>query len=119
MANISKSESKKLLKKVKSLQSRAKNAVGKMEDVVEEMTRTAEAGSAAFLTGVAQGKWGSTEVMGVPAELLVGAGTKAIAFAVGGNMAPHLHAFGQGALDGYLSGLGRGIGLEWKAAESE
>lgn len=114
MANITRSHLGKWQKRAAALQTRAKRVVEKSREVVHEVVRTTESGSAAFLFGMAQGRYGGMEVMGVPMELAAGVGLKGIAFFTGGDLAPHLHAFGQGALDAYLTTVGRGVGDAWK-----
>lgn len=111
---ISKASIGKWQKRAMSLQHRARRVMEKSREVVGEVVRTTEACSAAFLFGVAQGRYGGVEVVGVPVELATGVALKGFAFFAGGDMAPHLHAFGQGALDAYLTTMGRGVGEAWK-----
>lgn len=89
----------------------AQATLRKHEQVVSTVVNTAEVGAAAFLCGVAQGKWPGTGVWGVPVDLVAGLGLHVLAFAgIGGKYSSHLHAFGDGALASYLVTLGRDVG---------
>jgi hypothetical protein len=115
MLAISKSEVDKLygkataaIRKARAVQDRAKEAVSKV-------VTTSEVSAAAFLLGLSQGKWGSIVVIGVPVDLLAGLGLHLAGFAgVAGGQSSHLHAFGDGALASFFSGLGFKVGQSMK-----
>jgi len=100
----------------KNLKNRAQKALDKSHETVEHLVRTAEVSASAFALGMIQGKYGKQSViMGVPIDLGAGLGAHLAAImGIGGHMAPHLHAFGDGALACYLSTLGMATGLAWK-----
>ena len=100
----------------KNLKNRAQKALDKSHETVEHLVRTAEVATSAFALGVVQGKYGKESViMGVPIDLGAGlAAHLAAIMGIGGHMAPHLHAFGDGALACYLSTLGMATGLAWR-----
>jgi hypothetical protein len=87
----------------------------KGEKTVTALVRTAEVSGAAFALGVAQGKLGSVEILGVPADLAGGVALHAAGFfGLGGNKSGHLHSFADGCLATYFNNLGKGTGLSWK-----
>lgn len=87
----------------------------KGESTVNTIVRTAEVSGAAFALGLAQGKYGVIEVMGVPADLGAGAALHLAAFfGIAGKSSKHLHALADGAMASYFVNLGKGTGLAWK-----
>jgi len=99
--------------KQKALRARARlmSASKKADNVVEKMVHTAEVGSAAFLSGVVQGRTGGVEVLGVPLDLGLAAGLHVFGFmGLGGKMSSHLHGFGDGFLAAFLTQTGVGVG---------
>lgn len=99
--------------KEKALRAKArlKSAGRKADETVITLVHTAEVSSAAFVSGVVQGRTGGIEVLGVPLDLGLAASLHVLAFAgVGGKMADHLHGFGDGFLAAFLATTGRGVG---------
>lgn len=86
------------------------------EQVMETATRTAIVGTTSLALGVIQGKTGGVEILGLPLDLLIGAGAHAAGFMkLGGKNSAHLHNVGDGALALYAGTMGRAIGANWKA----
>ena len=113
---VSRSELMKAANRASALQARAKRVMEKAETIVSTVVGTVEVGTGAFVTGMITGKWGNLEVVGVPVELMAGAALHLGGFVLGDKpMASHLHRFGDGAVAGYLSSVGKGIGVAWKA----
>jgi len=111
---ISKTDMNQLVKRAQSLQSRAKTAMEKADQYVETGIRTAIVGMTAFGFGVAQGKWGGIELLGIPAELLTAVGGHIAAFAgVGGKATAMLHHVADGAFAAWTNNMGFGIGKSW------
>ena len=97
-------------------QSRMRNISAKADETVERLVHTAEVSSAAFISGVVQGRTGGVEIVGVPLDMGLAAGLHVLAFAgVGGKMSGHLHGFGDGFLAAFLATTGRGIGVAMAA----
>lgn len=97
------------------LQARAQTIANKGEKTIGTLVRTGEVSAAAFAAGMVQGKYGVVEVVGVPADLAVGAGLHLAGFlGLGGKMSSHLHSLGDGALAAYFVTLGKGTGLSMK-----
>lgn len=83
---------------------------------VETVVHTTEVSSAAFVAGVAQGRWGGIELLGIPLDLGLAVALHVGAFAgLAGKMSPHLHGFGDGFLGAFLTTVGRDVGREWAA----
>lgn len=99
------------------------NRIAKFKDhaakTTEKVVRSVEVGSAALVVGVLQGRAGSVEIMGVPAELAAGLALNLAGyFGVAGKHSDHLNNFGDGALAAYLVTVGKGVGTAWKAKGS-
>lgn len=94
---------------------RARNVSKKADKVVETAVHTAEVGSAAFLAGVVQGRYGAIEIVGVPVELLGGIGLHMVGFMGNSRNASHMHGFANGLLAAYATTAGRGVGRTWKS----
>ena len=113
---LSQSDVMELKDRAERLANRARSAVAKADEVIAKAVRTSEVSLAAFGMGLAQGRYGSVEVMGVPMDLGAGLGLHLLGFAgVGGRHSDHLHGFGDGALASYLTTLGKGIGAGMRA----
>ncbi len=96
-----------------SLSAKARAALAKADQAVETVITTSEVSAAAFLFGLAQGKFGGVAIVGVPVDLLAGLGLHIAAFAgIGGRNAHHLHAFADGALGSFFNALGRTVGRQ-------
>lgn len=96
------------------------NRIAKFKDhaakTTEKVVRTVEVGTAALGIGMMQGRMGSVEVMGVPAELGIGIALNLAGyFGVAGKHSDHLCNFGDGALAAYLVTVGKGVGTAMKA----
>ena len=93
--------------------SAARNRVAKVKAEAEEAAMTvvaaAEVGGTAFALGVVNGRYGSPEILGIPADLGIGIAAHILGFMTdeGGD---HIHNIANGALASYLSSLGTGIG---------
>lgn len=101
--------------RIASLSNTIKKVRKEAEHTVEKVLRTAETGGMAFGLGVLNGKHGSTEVMGMPIELLLGAGLNIAGYlGAAGKHSDHLNNLGDGALAAYLTVLGVQVGTQWK-----
>ena len=93
-----------------------KRAREKAQETMGEVVQTLEAGSAAFGFGWARGRYaqdGELEVFGVPIDLATGLGLKALSFAEQfDRYDSDASAFGQGALDAWLTAQGVRFGME-------
>lgn len=116
MLKLTQAETMDLHGRAQSAIARARKALEKADVVVDRVVKTTVTGGAAFACGVAQGKYGGIEVMGVPADLGAGVALHALGFAgIGGKATEYMHAAGDGALACYLATLGRGVGQDWRA----
>lgn len=114
--NITAAEAQAYRRKVESTIARAKSALQKADKAVDTAVRATVTGGAAFACGVAQGRYGPVEIMGVPADLAAAVGLHALGFlGIGGRSAEYMHDAGNGALSCYLATLGRGVGGDWKS----
>lgn len=110
---ISKASLVKAHDRAQSLQKRLANVRKQAEHTVEKVLRTAETGGMAFGLGFANGRYGSTEIMGMPIELLLGAGLNIAGYlGIAGKHSDHLNALGDGALAAYGTILGVQVGSE-------
>jgi len=104
--------------RLESLQNTLKRVRKEAEHTMEKVLRTAETGGMAFGLGVLNGKSGATEVMGMPVELILGAGLNLAGYlGVAGKHSDHLNNLGDGALAAYLTVLGVQVGADWKKRE--
>lgn len=116
MLAISKTELDKVYGKATSAIRKARAVTERADAAVSRVVTTSEVSAASFLLGLAQGKWGSIVVLGMPVDLLAGLGLHLAGFAgVAGRQSLHLHAFGDGALASFFSGLGFKVGTSMKA----
>jgi len=93
---------------------RARGIAEKADEAVGTVVQTAEVGLTAFGFGWAKGRYGSVELMGVPADLLGGLVLHGLGFVSGGRYHEHLHNLGDGAIASYATTLGFGIGDKMK-----
>lgn len=113
---ISKASLVKAHSRAESFQKRLATVRKQAEHTVEKVLRTAETGGMAFGLGFANGRYGTTEVMGMPIELLLGAGLNIAGYlGVAGKHSDHLNNLGDGALAAYGTILGVQVGTEMKA----
>ncbi len=98
--------------RVDRMTAKAKGVIEKSKETMATVVTTSEVGAAAFLFGLAQGKFGGIQIVGVPLDLLAGIGLHIAAFSgVGGKgNDKHLHAFADGALASFFNHLGRDVG---------
>jgi hypothetical protein len=97
--------------RVDRLSAKAKGVIERSKETMATVVTTTEVGAAAFLFGLAQGKFGGIQIVGVPVDLLAGIGLHIAAFAgVGKGAEKHLHAFADGALASFFNHLGRDVG---------
>ena len=113
---ISKASLVKAHERAGSLQKRLQSVKKQAEHTVEKVLRTAETGGMAFGFGLMNGRYGSTEVMGMPVELLTGAALNIAGYlGLAGKHSDHLNNLGDGALAAYLTILGAQTGANMKA----
>lgn len=106
-----KDKASELADKVDKLAQRAKGLAVKGEEAMGHMVQSMEVGMSALGFGWAEGRYGSIELLGIPANLgasvvLHGLGY----FGMAGKHSEHLHNLGDGALASYLHTMGVGIG---------
>ena len=106
-----KEKASELAEKVDKLAQRAKGLAVKGEEAMGHMVQSMEVGMSALGFGWAEGRYGSIELLGIPANLgasvvLHGLGY----FGMAGKHSEHLHNLGDGALASYLHTMGVGIG---------
>lgn len=102
------------------LRARMRASENRTRQTVETVVHTTEVSAAAFVAGVAQGRFGGIEVLGVPMDLGLAAVLHVAAFAgLGGKMSSHLHGFGDGFLAAFLTTTGRGVGQQLLARKSQ
>lgn len=106
-----KEKASELADKVDKLAQRAKGLAVKGEEAMGHMVQSMEVGMSALGFGWAEGRYGSIELLGIPANLgasvvLHGLGY----FGMAGKHSEHLHNLGDGALASYLHTMGVGIG---------
>lgn len=96
----------RLMAQVANLRERSQEAIG-------QVVQTLEVSIVSFGFGFGRGRWGSVDVVGVPADLGVGVLTHIAGFmGLGGKNAEHLHNLGDGALASYFNTLGSSIGVD-------
>jgi hypothetical protein len=112
---ISAAEVKNALTEVNRWRAKAQGIAKSGEKTTERIVRTVEVSAAGFAIGVVKGKWGAdAKVWGVPVDLIAGVGLHALGYlGIAGKAQEHLHAFGDGALAIWFSGLGAGVGANW------
>ncbi len=71
-----------------------------------------EVSAAAFGLGVLRGRYGTVEVVGLPADLLAAIGLHVFGFAAGGKYEEHWHHLANGAMGAWLNTLGAGVGAK-------
>lgn len=71
-----------------------------------------EVSAAAFGLGVLRGRYGTIEVVGLPADLLAAIGLHVFGFAAGGKYEEHWHHLANGAMGAWLNTLGAGVGAK-------
>jgi hypothetical protein len=116
--SISKNDVLKMQKRISGLQSKAKNAVEKVDRVLETVVTAAETTGTAFGLAVYEGKYGPLDVQGVPISLLAGAGAHLFALLTDGNMGSHAQAIGNGALAYYAVREGISLGTSMRDSDS-
>ena len=109
---LSGAEIKQALTDVSRWKAKASAVAVKGEKITERVVRTVEVSAAGFGLGIIKGKWGpNVSLWGVPVDLILGVGLHAAGYAgIAGKASDHLHAFGDGALAVWFSGLGAGVG---------
>jgi hypothetical protein len=96
-------------------QERAETWKEKGEAVLGHVIQTVEVCLMTFGFGLSQGRYGATDVLGVPIELGSGVVMHLLGFFnVFGKHADHAHNIGDGALGAYFHTLGVGIGDQWR-----
>jgi hypothetical protein len=113
MAQASMAKFHHLQKKLETAQKRVSKIKEMADDKVQHVVRSTEVGASALVLGVVMGKYGAKAetIAGIPTGLATAAVLHGMGlFGVGGDMASHLHAFGDGALATFASGFGKQIG---------
>lgn len=112
---ISKASVSRLAQRAEGLQKRMMRFKAHAEKTTEKVVRTVEVGAMALGMGMAQGRYGSVEIVGVPAELAVGGVLNLLGyFGIAGKHSDHLNNLGDGALAAYLTTVGKGVGTAMK-----
>ena len=100
-----------LAQKVDKLAQRAKGLAVKGEEAMGHMVQSMEVGVSALGFGWAEGRYGSIELLGIPANLGASVVMHGLGyFGMAGKHSEHLHNLGDGALASYLHTMGVGIG---------
>lgn len=109
---VTKSKFESLMKRAENLQSKVKHANKKAEEVIMQFVETGVTYGAAFGFGWMDGRFGGSEIGGMPGALLFGFGAHGAAFfELGGPTASKfLRAAGNGALANHGSNLGASVG---------
>jgi hypothetical protein len=116
--NITKAHLSRLAHRAEGLQKRMARFKEHAAKTTEKVVRTVEVGAMALGMGIVQGRSGSIEIMGVPAELGAGVALNLLGyFGVAGKHSDHLNNFGDGALAAYLTTVGKGVGAAMKAKQ--
>jgi len=91
---------------------KAKNVLVTQKERANVILNTAEVSAASFIFGLAQGKFGGIEIVGVPIDAIAGIALHVVGFTgVGGRAnSRHFHAFADGALASFFNNMGRGVG---------
>ena len=112
MLAVSSAAITKYKKMVDRVANRAKNVLQEQKDRANTVINTAEVSAASFLFGLAQGKFGGIEFVGVPVDLIAGVALHVMGFAdvAGKKNSRHFHAIGDGALASFFNGVGRNLG---------
>lgn len=108
--SISKEQAMEFKARADRLMNKARAVSEKSEEAVGQVIRTMEVGGAAFTAGVLKGRFGTVEVMGIPADLGAAVAIHGLGFVGGGKYKEHLHSIGDGVLASYLTAVGAGIG---------
>jgi hypothetical protein len=120
VTHVSKAQLVRAHERLQSLQNRIAKFKDHAAKTTEKVVRTVEVGVAALGVGVLQGRSGSIEIMGVPAELGLGLGLNLLGyFGAAGKHSDHLNNFGDGALAAYLVTVGKGVGTAMKAKSGQ
>lgn len=131
MASLTKSQIEQLKQRAEAMTSRARNALqraqkekaaaaAQIETITNTVVQSFEVGGTAFGWGLIGGRYGGTEVLGLPGDLAASIALHASAFIVeDDNAAEHLHNFGDGSLAAYGHTMGLGIGRRWRIEASQ
>lgn len=112
---VSRPELKRMAARAQALAARAKSAMAKAERAVETGIRSVEVGASAFALGMAEGRFGAIDIVGVPMPLMAAAAAHTMGFLSSDKISDHLHALGDGALASYCASAGFRIGKTWAA----
>ena len=104
--------------KAKSALKRGREATSAALATVEASTRTvmqsATVGGTAFGWGLVSGRYGGTEILGLPGDLVAAIALHGTAMFTAEDVSETLHNFGDGSLAAYGHTMGLGIGARWK-----
>jgi hypothetical protein len=107
-------------KSVQAVSRKAEKAIEKHESVVEGTISELSAGTAAFATGVYQGKSGGHNFFGIPAELYAYAALKGLGMWFDGWVGNVFRSAGTGVGTALTARWGHSVGKDWKEkAEKE
>lgn len=113
-----KEEIESLRQKASSALKRGRDATAAALATVEASTRTVvqsgTVGGTAFGWGLVSGRYGGTEILGLPGDLVSAVGFHAVAMFTAEDVSEHLHNVGDGSLAAYGHTMGLGIGARWK-----
>lgn len=107
---INRAQVAEMASKFQRAMARARNITEKSEETIGQVIQSAEIQASAFTAGVVKGRFGSIEIVGVPADLGAAVGGHVLAFFGGGKYKEHIHNLSDGVLASYMTALGAGIG---------
>lgn len=107
-------------KRAKSTALRARREAGALVAQIEESTKavvqTGIVSGTSFAWGLVGGRYGGTEIVGLPGDLAAAIGAHATAmFMESEQVAEYLHNVGDGSFAAYSHTMGLGIGRRWRA----
>lgn len=120
MLKIGKHHLAKAQSQIESLKKRHAGAIQRGESAIMSTVRTVEVGAAAFAAGIAKGKYGGIEVMGIPGDLGAGVALHLASHVfMSKGTAEHARAFGDGLLAAFAAAEGHKIGKKWEGKSLE
>lgn len=108
--SLSKQQIHSLKERAESMIKRAKSITEKSEEAIGQVVQSVEINGAAFGAGLVKGRFGTIEVLGVPADLGAFAAGHLLGFFGGGKYKEHIHNLSDGVGASYFTSLGAGIG---------
>jgi len=108
--SLSKQQIASLKDRAESMIKRAKSITEKSEEAIGQVVQSVEINGAAFGAGLVKGRFGTIEILGVPADLGAFAAGHLLGFFGGGKYKEHIHNLSDGVGASYFTSLGAGIG---------